>query len=157
MKLDSVGGLTFTYEDGTEEEAEAAVNSVTYGEKTYQKLRSYIVTFQLDGGTGEAEQQRVNSGDYLVKKPADPTKEGYTFEGWKTSDGKDFDFSKPVTESVTLVAQWKAVGGNNGGDEQSREIRPDECGCNSRRVSSLLLCASVLGAAAVLRKKREND
>lgn len=158
VKLDSVGGLTFTYEDGTEEEAEAAVNSVTYGEKTYQKLRSYIVTFQLDGGTGEAEQQRVNSGDYLVKKPADPTKEGYTFEGWKTSDGKDFDFSKPVTESVTLVAQWKAVGGNNGGDDNPVKPDPDEGGCNSSvGVSSLLLCVSVLGAAAVLRKKREND
>ena len=35
-----------------------------------------------------------------------PAREGYTFKGWKTADGQDFDPSAAVTADVTIVAQW---------------------------------------------------
>ena len=38
--------------------------------------------------------------------PADPEKEGYTFSGWYTEDGQLFDFTEPVSEHVTLTAQF---------------------------------------------------
>ena len=43
-----------------------------------------------------------------VSKPTTPTRTGYTFEGWFTSDGTEWDFSKPVTSDLTLTAKWKS-------------------------------------------------
>ena len=37
--------------------------------------------------------------------PQDPTRDGYTFDGWYL-DGEKYDFSTPVTEDITLVAKW---------------------------------------------------
>lgn len=39
-------------------------------------------------------------------QPADPTRDGYTFNGW-TLDGEPYDFSQPVTGDITLEAQWE--------------------------------------------------
>ncbi len=43
--------------------------------------------------------------DNGVLRPADPVKEGYTFEGWYY-DGVKFDFSTPVTKDMTITAIW---------------------------------------------------
>ena len=42
-----------------------------------------------------------------VDRPADPTYENHTFLGWFTEAGQLFDFSTPVTESLTLYAEWE--------------------------------------------------
>ena len=44
----------------------------------------------------------------MATAPADPTREGYTFRGWYTAaeGGEKWDFSKPVTSSMTLFAHW---------------------------------------------------
>ena len=60
-------------------------------------------------------------GNKLVK-PADPTREGYTFAGWYTDEActEAYDFSAAVTANMTLYAKWtkNAVnpGGNGGSD-----------------------------------------
>jgi len=43
-----------------------------------------------------------------VEKPADPTKEGYTFLGWykNLTDTKAYDFDEEVTSNFTLYAKW---------------------------------------------------
>ena len=41
-----------------------------------------------------------------MDKPADPEKEGFTFEGWYLGETL-YDFSSPVTEAITLKARWK--------------------------------------------------
>lgn len=38
-----------------------------------------------------------------------PTLSRHNFTGWYTPDGKRFDESQPVTESITLTAGWEAV------------------------------------------------
>ena len=43
--------------------------------------------------------------DNGVLRPADPVKEGYTFEGWYY-DGVKFDFSNPITEDIVITAIW---------------------------------------------------
>lgn len=63
----------------------------------------YSVVFDTNGGTG-VETQTVAENDVAVA-PANPTKPGHTFAGWKLN-GADYDFATPVTGNITLVAQW---------------------------------------------------
>ncbi len=65
----------------------------------------YTVTFDSNGGS-EVESQTVEEGKPAVK-PADPTKEGYTFAGWyRGTEEWNFETST-VTGDVTLVAAWE--------------------------------------------------
>lgn len=43
----------------------------------------------------------------LLKKIKKPTKNGYTFQGWYTADGKKFNFSKTIRSYTVLYAKWK--------------------------------------------------
>ncbi|UKI49849.1 MAG: InlB B-repeat-containing protein [Clostridium sp.] len=65
----------------------------------------FSVTFDpLDGKmTGETTIS-VEDGK-MVTKPADPIKIGYKFIEWQYN-GEAYDFSKPVTKSITLVASY---------------------------------------------------
>ena len=62
------------------------------------------MTFDSDGGSA-VEAQEVIRG-HQATKPADPTKEGFTFDSWQTPDGKKFDFGSPVDSDITLKAKW---------------------------------------------------
>ena len=68
-----------------------------------KKPNIYSVSFDADGGS-LVELQMVNEGEQ-VKKPVDPTKEGYIFVEWTYQD-KTYDFSIPVSSDFTLVARW---------------------------------------------------
>ena len=61
----------------------------------------YKVTFNVDG---EITTIDVLSGNQATK-PANPTKEGYTFLGWYLDD-EAFDFTTPITSDITLVARF---------------------------------------------------
>lgn len=65
-----------------------------------------IVTFTANGGS-KTMNQTVARGSTL-KKPADPTKNGYTFAGWYTDSkfAEKYDFSSKVTKNMTLYAKW---------------------------------------------------
>ncbi len=67
---------------------------------------SYTVTFNTQGGS-KVESVRVNKNSSLVK-PANPTKEGYTFSGWYTDAEctEAYDFTAKVTKNMTLYAKW---------------------------------------------------
>ena len=65
----------------------------------------YTVTFDSDGGTAVAAQT-VKAGDPATK-PANPTKDDFTFVEWQL-DGKTYDFSTKVNGNITLKAVWKA-------------------------------------------------
>jgi len=64
------------------------------------------VTFDSAGGTSVAPQT-VERGS-MAEMPENPTRDGFIFEGWML-DGAEYDFSSPVTEDVTLVANWKEI------------------------------------------------
>lgn len=72
------------------------------------------VTVNFDSNQGTAvDSQLVAVGD-KVAKPADPTKEGYTFSGWFTDEDctKAYDFDAAVDGTqpeFTLYAGWKAA------------------------------------------------
>ena len=63
------------------------------------------VIFLGNGGTIVLDQ-KVADGN-TVAQPADPSRLGYTFDGWYTTDGEEFDFSTPITDDITIVAHWK--------------------------------------------------
>ncbi len=47
----------------------------------------------------------------IIARPADPKKEGYTFNGWYTNSGctDGFDFSKPITNDTTIYAKFTSI------------------------------------------------
>ena len=68
---------------------------------------TYTVTFDTDGGS-EIDPLTVESGA-TITRPADPTKEDSTFNGWYKDSAKTeaWDFvSDTVTEDITLYAKW---------------------------------------------------
>lgn len=80
------------------------------------KSQAHRVKFDAQGGSS-VNGQTPASGS-TVAKPADPTREGYTFAGWYTDEActKAYDFSVAVTADMTLYAKWiKKAADNNGG------------------------------------------
>lgn len=68
---------------------------------------TYTVTFNSEGGSAVAAQT-VDAGK-AATKPANPTKDGYTFDKWLL-DGSEYDFNTPVNANITLNASWLAGG-----------------------------------------------
>ena len=66
----------------------------------------YTVTFNSNAGSAVASQNVKKNA--RVTKPADPIRNGYTFDGWYTaaSDGQKFNFNTIVTRNITLYAHW---------------------------------------------------
>ncbi|WP_019189379.1 SpaA isopeptide-forming pilin-related protein [Levyella massiliensis] len=62
------------------------------------------VIFNSSGGSAVADQIVIKGGK--IKKPADPTKEGYTFDGWRDASGNAFNFNTAIYDSITLTASW---------------------------------------------------
>ena len=67
---------------------------------------TFAVTFDTKGGNNVPVENVLNG--QKADKPADPTREGYTFDGWYTEKGytNPYDFATPVTNALTLYAKW---------------------------------------------------
>ena len=86
------------------------------------------VKFDRNDGKGKApEVKEVRRGE-KVKAPKEPTRSGYEFKAWYTEakGGQKFDFSKPVTEDITLYAHWKKERSSSGGGSWSGSDEPDK-------------------------------
>ncbi len=80
------------------------------------KSQAHRVKFNSQGGSSVKDQTPASGS--TVSKPADPTREGYTFGGWYTDEActEAYDFSSPVAADMTLYAKWvKKATDNNGG------------------------------------------
>ena len=73
-------------------------------------VKKYTVKFDSNGGSSVASQT-IEEGKRATK-PTNPTKVGYTFNGWKLN-GSDFNFNTAITKNITLVASWTEVIKNN--------------------------------------------
>ena len=65
------------------------------------------VSVTFDTGDSAVDTQRVLRGQ-KAEKPADPVKDGWRFTGWH-SDGKEYDFTEPVTADTVLTANWMST------------------------------------------------
>ena len=80
-----------------------------YGDLSYtgeleDTLTYYTITFDTNGGT--PIDSIVAEEATTIDKPAEPTKEGYTFLYWQLN-GEEYDFKTPITSEITLTAIWK--------------------------------------------------
>ena len=80
------------------------------------KSQSHRVKFDAQGGSATGDQTPASGS--TVAKPADPTRDGYTFAGWYTDEAytKAYDFSVAVTADMTLYAKWVKNAVNPGGN-----------------------------------------
>ncbi len=89
----------------------AGTYPVTAQDVTVSIHSQCIVEFEPNGGSA-VEPMTAELGQ-LLKKPADPRREGYTFAGWY----RDFDLQEPwnfdtdtVESNMTLYAKWTEGG-----------------------------------------------
>ena len=100
----------------------------------------YTITFYMNDGTTEKSTKVVNKWNKVVK-PEDPTREGYTFDGWydKKENGKEYDFTKEVTSDISLYAYWSKIG-----DKTNEDVNK-----NSKTGDVLIFIAWTAGIGAL--------
>lgn len=83
------------------------------------KSQAHRVKFDARGGSATGDQTPASGS--TVTKPADPTREGYTFAGWYTDEActEAYDFSAAVTADMTLYAKWTKNAVTPGGNGDS--------------------------------------
>ncbi len=83
------------------------------------KSQAHRVKFDARGGSATGDQTPASGS--TVAKPADPTRDGYTFAGWYTDAActKAYDFSAAVTADMTLYAKWTKNAVTPGGNGDS--------------------------------------
>ena len=94
----------------------------------------YTVTYNANGGSGAPDAQTKEAGDTLKLSEKAPTRAGYKFLGWATTNNAaepEYEAGDTYSkdESVTLYAVWKAVytvtydanGGQNPPPAQTKE------------------------------------
>lgn len=93
--------------------ATTAITSGTVGTRHYHakwvpSASAVTVSFNSNGGSKVAPLA-VEKGT-AVNRPADPTRSGYTFEGWYRDKAckKGYVFSTKVTGNITLYARWNS-------------------------------------------------
>jgi uncharacterized repeat protein (TIGR02543 family) len=66
----------------------------------------YTITFDSHGGSAVADITADEGTS--VDKPADPTRDGYTFQGWYSAEtgGTLYSWPHSLTASVTAHARW---------------------------------------------------
>ena len=74
-----------------------------YSTITEGAISGITVTYKANGA--HYATQIVPRGSTAIK-PVDLAKHGYSFDGWYTSDGAQWDFTTAVTENITLTARW---------------------------------------------------
>lgn len=76
-----------------------------------QWAQLYTVTFDSQGGSFVGVQTNLEKGDYVVE-PSNPTRTGYTFNGWYTDSSYKTEWkftTDTVSGNMTLYAKWTKV------------------------------------------------
>ncbi len=74
----------------------------------WEPLSICTVTFSYEDDATEDYTVQVYEGEQ-VTAPAEPSREGFEFEGWVQEDGTEFDFSSKITADLDLKALWKPL------------------------------------------------
>ena len=67
-----------------------------------KEAKTFTISFDVEG----VDAITVKEGETAEsQKPADPTKDGYSFECWQNGDAA-YDWTQPVTSDLSLTAKW---------------------------------------------------
>lgn len=86
-------------------------------------IKYYTIKFDSDGGTSIMEQSVISDNNVTMPNP--PSKSGYKFVEWQLNN-KKYDFSKKVTEDITLKAKWKKVEEKKDNEEDKKTDGADD-------------------------------
>ena len=95
-----------------------SLNDIRYSgtsESVISALSGYVptlVTFNYGDKVPEAKRMitvSVKTGETLTAPTTIPTVSGYEFKGWRTKDGKPYDFTVAPTGQFTLYANWEKI------------------------------------------------
>lgn len=95
-----------------------SLNDIRYSgtsESVISALSGYaptLVTFDYGDKVPEAKRMitvSVKTGETLTAPTTLPTVSGYEFKGWRTKDGKPYDFTGAPTGKFTLYANWEKI------------------------------------------------
>ena len=95
-----------------------SLNDIRYSgtsESVISALSGYVptlVTFNYGDKVPEAKRMitvSVKTGETLTAPTTIPTVAGYEFKGWRTKDGKPYDFTVAPTGKFTLYANWEKI------------------------------------------------
>ncbi len=74
---------------------------------------SYTIEYDLQGGEGEFKKQTKMQGESIEINKNSPTRNGYEFQGWATSENGEVEYSAgdiyDKDSDITLYAIWKHV------------------------------------------------
>ncbi|QIK86317.1 hypothetical protein G7061_06690 [Erysipelothrix sp. HDW6B] len=86
-------------------------NVTLYAKWEKEPIKLYDVTFDSNGGSTVTSQTGLVAGSSITK-PANPTKDGFTFEGWYADETLttlwNFE-ADTITGHTTLYAKWNAI------------------------------------------------
>ena len=118
--------MTFSMSDGTS----VTVKVTLTGE--------HKVVFDPNGGDYKPKDQTVIGGE-KVKRPKDPKREGYTFEGWyyTDEDGKEqkWDFDDTLNRGIELKAKWKKDSGISNNTENTKDSKKEMSSSSKKQTS----------------------
>ena len=111
IEVEALGGLGSVITEGLEDKGRAeqfvssdpSMTAVLNGDG--EVMFAYVVNFDSEPGSKVAQQAITEAGQKAVK-PADPTLDNATFQGWYL-DGTAFSFDTVIDRSVTLKALWE--------------------------------------------------
>ena len=118
---EAVGSATITISQA--EDANYKAGSVTFTVTVNAApvpTTNYTVKF-YNGETQFGETQEIEEG-YTVSAPTtNPTKDGYTFKGWTTTEGGTLRvlFPYPVYSNVNFYAVWSNTTSGGGGEDET--------------------------------------
>lgn len=100
-----------------------------------KQTKNFTVTFASNSDSVVEAQIVKENG--VVTKPDEPTKDGYTFDGWYLSlaDEKAYDFSTKITKNIILYAKWSSGTGDKKCTitcEEGYQLNEDSCKCEKK-------------------------
>lgn len=120
------------------------------------KIQKYTITFNSDGGSSISSLEVDENG--LVKRPNDPTRDGYKFVGWLLN-GKDYDFNTPVSGNLTLTAKWEKVNNttNTNNDNKKPNNNKNNNNNNNKKDDTIEVSSIKLSKSSLSLKVGENS
>ncbi|GHT03589.1 hypothetical protein AGMMS49525_08910 [Bacteroidia bacterium] len=87
--------------------ATGSLGTIYGNQVTFTTVAPIVITFNAQGGSAVASQTVDNEWD-TTTQPADPIRNGYTFDGWYQAADyiNKWNFSNGVSGSMTLYAKW---------------------------------------------------